>query len=99
MAESPIMRIESSHSVWLFDTSRMRFLRAERGTDHRTSTLAGEWEPYFALEIEEATGSFTVALNEERTRFLRSYVEPAVASNGFDTALRTAEVRVVPAAD
>ena len=70
-------RIESSHSVWLFDTDRMRFRRAPKGMDPTAPSLDSDWERYFALEIDSETGSFTVALNEEGTRLLRSWSEGA----------------------
>ena len=59
-------RIDTSHSIWLFDTERMRFRRMPRGADPTAPSFEGDWESYYALEIED-DGSFTVALNPERT--------------------------------
>jgi hypothetical protein len=66
-------RIESTHSVWLFDTDRMRFRRVPKGTDADAPSLDSDWEAYFALDVDEETGAFTVALNEDRTRLLRAW--------------------------
>jgi len=76
-------RIVTSHSVWLFDTERMRFRRMPRGADLTAPSFEGDWEAYYALEIE-GDGSFTVALNPERTRLLRSYRDDADASVAVD---------------
>ena len=35
---------------------------------------AGTWEPFVALQIDPATGSFRVVLNEDHTRVLRSWL-------------------------
>jgi hypothetical protein len=66
-------RIESTHSIWLFDVERMRFRRVPKGTDTEAPSLDSDWEPYFALEVDDETGAFTVALNEDRTRLLRAW--------------------------
>jgi hypothetical protein len=66
-------RIDSCHSVWLFDTDRMRFRRVPKETRIDTPTLESDWEPYFGLEIAPDSGAFAVALNETRTRLLRSW--------------------------
>ena len=47
-------RIESSHSIWLFDTERKRFRRLPRGADIDAPALDADWEQYFALELDEA---------------------------------------------
>lgn len=73
-------RIDTSHSIWFFDSERMRFRRLPRGADPSAPSLESDWEPYFALEVDD-DGSFTVALNEERTRLLRSYRDDA--DSGF----------------
>lgn len=68
-----IVHIESSHSIWLFDTNRKRYLRAPRGTDLTTPPLESDWAPYHDLEFDVASGAFTVALNADHTRLLRSW--------------------------
>jgi hypothetical protein len=87
-------RIDSSHSVWLFDTERMRFRRLPRGADPGAPALESDWEPYFALEVAD-DGSFTVALNEERTRLLRSWRDDAAGPSVEGVA--TGEFRLEPA--
>lgn len=66
-------RIDSCHSIWLFDTEGMRFRRVPRGTSIDAPALASDWEPYYGLEISAESGAFSVALNEARTRLLRSW--------------------------
>lgn len=66
-------RIDSCHSIWLFDTDRMRFRRIPKGTDAAAPALDGDWEPYYGLEVAAESGAFAVALNENRTRLLRSW--------------------------
>ena len=61
-----VERIESAHSVWLFDTERHRFRRLPLGADADAPALDSDWEPYFSFDLDEATGAFTVALNEDR---------------------------------
>jgi hypothetical protein len=71
-SEPRVLRLESSNSIWLFEVDRMRFRRVPRGTDPNAPALAAEWQPYFGLEVEPATGAFTVALNDDGTRRLRA---------------------------
>ncbi|MBV8950581.1 MAG: hypothetical protein JOZ99_06885 [Actinobacteria bacterium] len=95
-----IQRIDSSHSIWLFDSERMRFRRLPKGADPSSPSLEADWQPYFALDLDEVTGSFSVALNEDRTRLLRSWREAAPPPNFHDTTeLNTAELRLDPAAE
>jgi hypothetical protein len=71
---SPLMeRVDSCHSIWIFDTERMRFRRLPRGTNVDGITLESDWEPYYGLEVSPDSGAFAVALDEARTRFLRSW--------------------------
>ncbi|HZJ26677.1 MAG TPA: hypothetical protein VFF40_06665 [Acidimicrobiia bacterium] len=69
-------RIDTSHSIWLFDRERMLYRRLPRGADPDAPSFKVEWEQYFGLEIG-SDGSFTVALNVERTHLLRSYRDDA----------------------
>lgn len=78
-------RIDTSHSIWLFDRERMAYRRLPRGADPDAPALNAEWEPYFGLELGD-DGSFTVALNEERTRLLRSYRDDADGNRSLTTA-------------
>jgi hypothetical protein len=66
-------RIDSCHSIWLFDTERMRFRRLPSGGDVDAPALERDWQPYYGLEIDADAGSFSVVLNEQRTRIIRSY--------------------------
>ena len=68
-----VERIESAHSVWLFDTERHRFRRLPLGADVDAPALDSDWEPYFSFDLDEATGAFTVALNEDGTQLLRAF--------------------------
>jgi hypothetical protein len=66
-------RVESCHSVWLFDEERMRFRRLPRGLSPDIPSLESDWEPYYGLEIAADSGAFAVVLNEAGTRLLRSW--------------------------
>lgn len=48
-----------------------------RGADTDAPALDADWEQYFALEIDEASGAFTVTLNEDGTRLLRAFRDDA----------------------
>ncbi len=85
-----VERIESAHSVWLFDTERRRFRRLPLDADPDTPALDADWEPYFALDIDEATGAFTVTLNEDGTKLLRAFRTSSVDAP-------TQELRIDPA--
>lgn len=79
MTEPGYLQIESSHSVWLFDTERKRFLRTARGADLSSSVYTTEWEVYHDLEVDMERGAFTVALNAAHTRLLRSWRDTSAA--------------------
>ena len=81
-------RIESTHSIWIFDVERMRFRRVPKGTDTEAPSLDSDWESYFALEVDNETGAFTVALNEDRTRLLRAWRVDVPAADNTTTELR-----------
>jgi hypothetical protein len=64
---------ESCHSSWVFDPEGGRFRRILKGIeldDHRVST---EWRPYYGLVLSEDSDAFTVLLNAEGTRMIRSW--------------------------
>lgn len=67
------MVFESCHSTWLFDTGRMRFRRILKGVVVGEHPVATEWRDYHGLEIGPAAETFTVLLNPEGTRLLRSW--------------------------
>ncbi len=86
-------RIDSTHSIWLFDTQRMRFRRLPKDADPAAPTLEADWQPYFALDVDAEKGTFTVALNEDRTRLLRAWRADTVTSDGT-SELRTGEMEL-----
>jgi hypothetical protein len=51
-----------------------------KDTDITAPSLESDWEQYFALEVDPESGSFTVALNEEGTRLLRSWADGSLAT-------------------
>jgi len=85
-----VERIESAHSVWLFDTERHRFRRLPLDADPDAPALDSDWQPYFAFDLDEATGAFTVALNEDGTQLLRAFRTSA------STEAPTQELRLDP---
>jgi hypothetical protein len=85
-----VERIESAHSVWLFDTERHRFRRLPLDADPDAPALDSDWEPYFAFDLDDATGAFTVALNEDGTQLLRAFRTSAA------TDAPTQELRLDP---
>ena len=93
-------RIDSCHSIWLFDTQRMRFRRVPKDTSVSSPPLESDWEPYFGLEVSPESGAFAVALNESRTRLLRSWrhtspCEHCSTDNEIDLDV-TGEVSLLP---
>lgn len=86
-------RIDSTHSIWIFDEERTRFRRLPHGSDPNALSLESDWQTYYALELDEETGAFTVALNEDGTRLLRAWREPARPAD-VTQELRTGEFTV-----
>ncbi len=64
--------LESCHSTWTFDPERMRYRRILREVIPGSRPVSTQWRPYFGLEIDADGESFTVVLNQEGTRLLRS---------------------------
>jgi len=64
--------LESCHSTWIFDSHQMRFCRILKGIELRHGRISTEWRTYSDLEIDSHSQSFTVYLNEARTRLIRS---------------------------
>jgi|SRR5580692_2109932 hypothetical protein len=64
---------ESCHSTWLFDLDEMRFRRILKGVTVGEQSVTTEWRPYFGLEPDPSTEAFTVLLNPEGSRMLRSW--------------------------
>jgi hypothetical protein len=73
-----------------------------RDADPDAPALDADWEQYFALDLDEASGAFTVTLNEDGTRLLRAFrdepgagVEAGTVTRSVDTT--TTELRIPPA--
>ncbi len=72
MDREPLV-FESCHSTWLFDTARRRFRRILKEPVAQSAPIATGWRPYYGLETTPGSESFTVLLNPEGTRLLRSW--------------------------
>jgi hypothetical protein len=70
----PLRLLESCHSIWIFDSGRMRFRRVPRGTRLDMPSPESDWTAYFRLEMEPSSGAFAVDLTEDGTRVLRSWL-------------------------
>ena len=73
-----------------------------RGADADAPALDADWEQYYALEIDEASGAFTVTLNEDGTRLLRAFRDDAGAARrpaARRDDITTTELRIPPAGD
>lgn len=72
-----------------------------RDADPDAPALDADWEQYFALELDEASGAFTVTLNEDGTRLLRAFRdEPGAVDSGSGRRsedVTTTELRIPPA--
>ena len=64
---------ESCNSTWVFDRRRMRFRRLLKGIEVDGGPVVTEWRPYFGLEVADNSEAFTVLLNREGTRLIRSW--------------------------
>lgn len=62
--------LDSCNSTWSFQPAKMRFRRTLKGLgmDVRTG-----WRHYYGLRFDDGSDGFTVLLNEEGTRLLRSW--------------------------
>jgi hypothetical protein len=67
------MVIESCHSTWVFDPERRRFRRILKGLEFQHGTVSTQWRPYYLLEADPHSEYFTVWLNPEGSRLLRSW--------------------------
>ena len=65
--------LESCHSSWVFDTEAPRFRRILKGIEVNDHRVATEWRPYYGLVLSENSAAFTVLLNAEGTRMIRSW--------------------------
>jgi len=71
--EDALFVLESCHSTWIFDTEGMRYRRILKRIAVEDQPIATQWRPYFALHFNEGSEAFTVALNAEGSRLIRSW--------------------------
>ena len=71
---SAVRVLESCHSLWIFEPDRGRFRRVPRGTRLDMPSPENEWTPYYRLELDTSSGAFSVGLNPDDTRVLRSWL-------------------------
>lgn len=69
-----VITLESCHSTWIFDARQLRFCRILKGIDVGHRRVSTEWRPYWELDIDPLGKTFTVFLNEPRTRLIRSSI-------------------------
>jgi hypothetical protein len=69
-----IITLESCHSTWIFDPRQLRFCRILKGIAVRHRQISTEWRPCWELEMDPHGKSFTLFLNESRTRLIRSSI-------------------------
>jgi hypothetical protein len=83
-----LITLESCHSTWIFDARQLRFCRILRGIAVGQRRISTEWRPYWELEIDPHGRTFTVFLNEGRTRLVRSsiHTDACVECNSARTA-------------
>jgi hypothetical protein len=65
--------LDSCHSTWIFDPGSLEFCRILKGIKVGNRPVATEWRSYWQLELDTEAESFTVYLNEARTRLIRSW--------------------------
>jgi hypothetical protein len=66
--------LESCHSTWVFDTDHRRFRRVLRGVEVSEGFVFTQWRNYHRLEIDPHEQYFTVWLNAQGSRMLRSAI-------------------------
>lgn len=64
---------ESCHATWVFDRETMRFRRILKGIEIDGRPVATQWRPFFGVELDEDSDGFTVLLNSQRTKLIRSW--------------------------
>ncbi len=69
-----IITLDSCHSTWIFDARQLRFCRILRGIAVGRCRISTEWRPYWELEIDPHSKTFTVVLDEPRTHSIRSSI-------------------------
>jgi hypothetical protein len=71
--DSGLATIESCHSTWVFDLTRMRYRRVLKGTDVGGQPVATGWRTYERLDADPGSETFTVVLNAAGTRLITSW--------------------------
>lgn len=69
----PPLVFESCNSCWVFDREHMRFRRILKEIEVDRRPVLTEWRPYFGLEVAADSEAFTVLLNPEGSRLIRSW--------------------------
>jgi hypothetical protein len=90
-----VLRIETANSIWHFDEERAQFRRVPRGAEE-VFALSDDWQPYYGLEVDAVTGSFTVLLDPDGARRYRSW---RLESEVLPVDESTEEMPLLPAAD
>jgi len=82
-----VIVVESCHSTWIFEPRQLRFCRIVKGIEVGRRRVSTQWRPYRELEIDARRGAFTVYLDEERTRLIRSsrHTQGCLECGGYDT--------------
>jgi hypothetical protein len=75
VAEPLLERIETTQNTWVFDRLRRRFSRVPRDQDPDDPAVPSDWQPYYALIVDEDGHGFTVSLDAAGTRLLRAGVD------------------------
>lgn len=73
---SDLLYFESCNTSWCFDQENLRFKRIPRPTGRQASSTdfaVAQWEEYFKLEFKNGSDEFTVALNQDESKLLRSW--------------------------
>jgi hypothetical protein len=64
--------LESCHCTWIFDSRHLRFCQIFKDLEVGDRRASTEWRPYWDLQINRRQESFTVCLNESRSRLIWS---------------------------
>jgi hypothetical protein len=65
--------LESCHSTWVFDPDRMRFRRILKDISVGHEPVTTEWKAYYQLQLDPQSEAFSVFLNMEGSRLIRSW--------------------------
>ncbi len=96
---SELLYFESCNTSWCFDQQSRRFKRIPRPTGRQASATdfaVVKWEEYFALNFNDGSDEFTVALNSEESKLLRSWRHSDNCTHCFgdEAAYSTEEISV-----